>query len=161
MIELTDAVRAVVEAAREFRSKDLADTEAGRCKSKDTFTAEYALATAVDALEQSLDALGPNEPMPWDAVETTWGEVPAGWFVKSPRADEWYEVIGTELTAAGQMVTLNVNGKVGSWPRPPKGGVTAVAGTRVLDLTKAIETFASAFEDVQVIQDPVVSDGSR
>lgn len=65
-------------------------------------------------------------PRPAEARWMTWGHVPAGWYVQTPRG-AWLEVIATHYddSTGRQWVTHDS----GEWARDPAGAVTACPGT--------------------------------
>lgn len=69
-----------------------------------------------------------------------WGQVPAGWFVRSPKGNAWYEVIARE----GDMVTLDVAGTRGTWHRDPDVKVDVKRGTRADAMSAAVDAFMDA-----------------
>lgn len=60
-------------------------------------------------------------------ITRTWGTVPSGWFVQAPNG--WYEVVTSTRDGDRQMVTLDVGGQQGTWPRDPDAEVKVRRGT--------------------------------
>lgn len=138
-----ELVRAVVEAARTWRES----TQAARAEG---FHGE--LADAIDALNAELAKREPNRPT-GSKIHRAWRKIPAGWFVYTPDG-KIFEVLATEADGAFQKVTLRLSpDKTGTWPRPANGDVLCQRGTHGRDLDDAIETLATAFGKVEVIED--------
>lgn len=113
---------------------------------------EAGLAVAVRDLESEIAAGEPNKPTGFK-IHRTWREIPAGWFVSTPDGKR-FEVLATEADGAFQKVTLRLSpDKTGTWPRPANGDVLCQRGTHGRDLDDAIETLATAFGRVEVIED--------
>ncbi len=75
---------------------------------------------------EHLDAV--NEPI-GGVMDRTWGTVPSGWFVQTPKG-QWLEVGPTSLQAGGvQHVCLTIGGKAVVFPRDPAGPVKARRGS--------------------------------
>lgn len=148
---LTEALRMIVNDAIEFKRCVDADTEAGRCKSKDTFTAEAAVLSSVAYLERVTEP--PNQPYGF-TLNRAWEEVHAGWFVRTPKG-EWIEVLGNDEAAGGEKrnVTLAVNGKQAIFTYDASRNVSIRKGTRGRAMDDAIDVLTQKFSGTSVIQD--------
>lgn len=138
-----ELIRAVLDAARFYANEPgMHEGTPGRAM----------LSKAVRALEAEIAAGEPNKPTGFK-VPRTWREIPAGWFVSTPDGKR-FEVLATEADGAFQKVTLRLSpDKTGTWPRPANGEVWCQRGTHGRDLDDAIETLATAFGKVEVIED--------
>lgn len=87
----------------------------------------------------------------------TWGTIPAGWFVQAPKG--WFEVISSRRDGDRQMVTLDVGGQRGTWPRDPDAKVDVRRGTLA---DAAMDAAVDAFgKDAAILDDtpPWTADG--
>jgi hypothetical protein len=95
----------------------------------------------------------PNAPTGF-VLPRTWGTVPAGWFVRTPKG-EWWEVFATAELEGKQEVTLrSPEGKrVGPISREIDGKVSARHGTREKALAAAIAAIETGFPDMTIVED--------
>jgi hypothetical protein len=145
---MTDAIRAVVDAARMLRA------DVKRTGEEPDASLTVGLWSAVDALEDVLSLGGgmPNAPYGF-TLTRPWELVPMGWFVKTPKG-EWFEIVGTHREGALQRVTMrSPNGKEGTFPRNPAEGVSCRRGTHTKELSDAIEALSGVFGKVAIESD--------
>lgn len=143
--ELTAHLRSVLDAARRFSHKE-------RDNPGNVIPAEHVagLLFAVRTLDEAL-AAAPNKPTGF-ILTRTWAEVPAGWFVQGP-GGQWFEVLATRAEDGKQYVSLDVNGKVGEWPRDPTATVKVKRGTLTAEVDKALDTLTGAFGPMKVLEE--------
>lgn len=85
-------------------------------------------------------------------LRKTWGEVPAGWFVRPPNATDWWEVLARE----GDTFTLRgPGGREGTWPRNPAEGVMVRKGTSTKARDDALAALNAAGFSTHIIEDQV------
>jgi hypothetical protein len=80
----------------------------------------------------------------------TWARVPAGWFVRTPKGDTWFEVLATRREGDKQMVTLDVAGQRGTYPRDPDETVVIRRGTLA---DAAMDAAVDALGDAAILED--------
>lgn len=94
-----------------------------------------------------------NEPI-GGTLDRTWGTVPAGWFVQTPKGD-WLEVDYTLRSGAHQSVGLRIGGKVATFPRDPAGPVKARRGSlSPRDRDEALDSLEEAFTTAILRDEP-------
>lgn len=105
----------------------------------------------VDDLRLALDA-EPNKPHGF-VLRWPWGEIPAGWFVKTPDG-AWWEVTSTRRDGARQIVQLrhSETGRGGEWPRDPYAKVAVRKGTKTKDVDVALDTLRAMLGRVEVLE---------
>lgn len=150
--QLAEALRMIVEDAIQFKRCTDADNEAGRCKSKDTFTAEAAVLSSVAYFERVTEP--GNRPYGF-RINRAWSEVRPGWFAYPPKGGEGIEVMANEEHADGKarIVTLRMNGKDQTFTYPGDRKVIVRKGTLVRAMDEAINTLSQAFPGTSVITD--------
>lgn len=137
---MVQALASIVEAARAWRPARTAapdDTALGR------------LATAVDALEETLTVGGGIENQPTGADHQwcrEWKDIPAGWFVQSPKGD-WIEVVASTpgSNPMEQIVSLRIGDKVAPFARKASDEVWACPGTSTAEMDRAMTLLSEWF----------------
>lgn len=93
----------------------------------------------------------PNKPTGF-VLRKTWGEVPAGWFVRPPNGGDWWEVLARE----GDTFTLRgPGGREGTWPRNPAEDVMVRKGTSTKARDDALAALNAAGFSTHIIEDQV------
>lgn len=133
-----EVLRGVVEAARMWRHNH---------SGMNITVEDRALMDSIDAMETALG----NRPIGF-VVRRTWAEVPAGWFVRTPR-QEWWEVCGSYAEGGKQVVSLrSPDGKIGTFPRTPNAEVSARKGSAHAEMAAALAIFAQTFDGASIIE---------
>lgn len=143
-----EKVRAVLDAARSFRADMLSSGE-------EASPSHYVdLWEAVDAFEEELRNAEPNRPYGFKLTRP-WSLVPSGWFVQIP-SGAWFEVIASKANGIMQDVTLRnpETGAEGTFPRKRDAEVTTRRGSRVKELSDAIEALSDVFGGVEIVDSP-------
>lgn len=102
---------------------------------------------------------GKNEPdLSYPKDRRPWCQIPAGWFVESPKDGTWLEVLGTIQRGILQDVRLRLaGGVIHTWPRPAQSKVWCVPGTMPSASGKAMadafNVLSGTFPAVQIIED--------
>jgi len=95
--------------------------ECERCNLLVTFKHQHAEPGVLPEVE-------PNKPTGF-RFRRSWGEIPAGWFVRTP-AGASLEVVATHAEGDRQVVTLRfADGQEGTWPQPHTAVVWCQRGT--------------------------------